>query len=109
MTTPKGGQEKTAKPSAAAKPHAPRARQVSFEWPETGAFIVSVAGDFNNWDPQAHPLRRGKDGIWRVTMSLKPGRYEYKFVVDGQWRPDPFNPDMVPDSHGGSNSVREVK
>ena len=109
MTTPKGGQEKTAKPSAAGKPHAPRARQVSFEWPETGAFIVSVAGDFNNWDPQAHPLRRGKDGIWRVTASLKPGRYEYKFVVDGRWRPDPFNPDMVPDSHGGSNSVREVK
>lgn len=109
MSTPKDGQRKSTKPSATAKPQAPRARQVSFEWPETGAFIVSVAGDFNNWDPQAHPLRRGKDGIWRVAVSMKPGRYEYKFVVDGEWRPDPFNPDMVPDSHGGSNSVREVK
>ena len=108
MNTPKGGQKKTTKPGHAGKPGKPQARQVSFEWPETGAFTVSVAGDFNNWDPQAHPLRKGKDGLWEVALRLKPGTYEYMFVVDGEWREDPRNPNRVPNPHGGFNSVCEV-
>ena len=72
------------------------------------ANTVAVAGDFNNWDAQVHPLKKGKDGTWKVTLRLKPGTYEYMFFVDGEWREDPQNPNRVPNPHGGFNSVCEV-
>ena len=47
-------------------------------------------GDFNNWDTQSHPLQKKEEGIWTTTIKLKPGRYEYMFVVNGQeWKTDP--------------------
>ncbi len=51
---------------------------------------------------------KGPDGAgrWVVTTLLGPGRYQYKFVVDGvRWVPDPVNPDKVPDNYNGFNSV----
>lgn len=46
---------------------------------------VFVAGTFNDWNPSSHPLKRTGDGHWVLTLDLSPGRYEYKFVIDGQW------------------------
>jgi hypothetical protein len=47
---------------------------------------VSVAGTFNNWDKRSHRLKRStRDGHWVATLDLPPGRYEYKFIVDGEW------------------------
>jgi 1,4-alpha-glucan branching enzyme len=85
-----------------------RAKPVTFRWTVTKAKTVTVAGDFNNWDPHAHSLKKGKDGTWRASLHLKPGRYEYMFVVDGDWREDPLNPNRVPNPHGGFNSVCDV-
>ena len=42
------------------------------------------------------------------TLSLPPGRYQYRYVVDGEWREDPVNPDAVSSSIGGRNSVLVV-
>ena len=70
---------------------------------------VFVAGQFNEWSLTKTPLERGADGIWRATLQLKPGKYEYKFYVDGQWLEDPTNPDKVPDPYGGNNSVLTVE
>jgi 1,4-alpha-glucan branching enzyme len=70
---------------------------------------VFVAGQFNEWSLTKTPLEKGQDGIWRVTLKLKPGKYEYKFYADGQWLEDPTNPDKVPDPYGGVNSVLTVK
>jgi 1,4-alpha-glucan branching enzyme len=71
---------------------------------------VFLAGQFNEWSPTATSLSKGDDGVWRVTLKLKPGKYEYKFVVDGsQWMEDPANPDKVPDPYGGSNSLVTVE
>ncbi|HET7854189.1 MAG TPA: 4-alpha-glucanotransferase, partial [Candidatus Methylomirabilis sp.] len=108
MASQDGGQKKVGSAGGARKPAQPKARPVSFQWTATEANAVSVVGDFNNWDPQAHPLRKGKDGLWKVTLRLKPGRYEYMFIVDGEWREDPRNPNRVPNPHGGFNSVCEV-
>lgn len=47
---------------------------------------VRLAGSFNGWDPEATPMRRNEHGVWMVTLQLEPGRYEYKYVVDGTWR-----------------------
>ena len=50
-----------------------------------------------------------EDGHWETTIALAPGRYEYKFVVDGQWLPDPLAHENVWNQHGTLNSVVEVR
>ena len=70
---------------------------------------VFVAGSFNEWDPKTTPLEERSAGRWETTLSLPPGRYEYKFVVDGQWTHDPTALQNVPDQYGALNSVIEVK
>jgi hypothetical protein len=52
-------------------------------------------------------LKRGKDE-WYVVLRLKPGRYQYKFVVDGTWMADPENNLKQADNYGGFNSVAVV-
>lgn len=70
---------------------------------------VSVAGDFNGWRPDATPLRRGEGGIWSARVPLAPGRrYEYAFVVDGEWVADPGAPHTTEDGFGGRNAVLEL-
>ena len=72
------------------------AGDVVLELDRPDASTVHVAGEFNNWQADDTALEQGEDGIWRVTLTLEPGRYEYKFVVDGQeWIEDPGNPDKV--------------
>jgi len=46
-------------------------------------------GDFNNWNPKKHPMQNNENGIWSKTLVLSPGKYEYKFFVDGMWKKDP--------------------
>ena len=67
---------------------------------------VFLAGSFNAWSRDALPMERDDDGHWHASVPLPPGRWLYKFVVDGRsWRPDPRNEEREPDGHGGSNSV----
>jgi len=108
MGTAKRAPKKTTKTKASKRPVHPKTKPVAFRWTIVGANTVAVAGDFNNWNPEAHPLKKGKDGTWKVTPRLKPGTYEYMFIVDGVWRDDPLNPNRVPNPHGGFNSVCEV-
>ena len=72
------------------------------------AHSVTVAGSFNDWDPAQAPLRKGKGGIWRRTLLLSPGRYVYRFIVDGAWRSDPNAKQSVANEYGEMNSVVEV-
>ena len=69
---------------------------------------VVVAGAFNNWDASRTPLRKGQDGNWKVTVWLPPGRYEYRFVADGQWLSDPNAKESVQNQFGTTNSVVAV-
>jgi 1,4-alpha-glucan branching enzyme len=52
---------------------------------------VSVVGEFNDWDPFAHPLRKRSNGTRSVTVELEPGRhYRFKYLAaDGSWLTDP--------------------
>ena len=57
---------------------------------------VYLAGSFNDWKPTGR-LMSGPDahGSYRTTIRLKPGIYEYKFVLNGDtWTHDPDNPDQ---------------
>lgn len=64
------------------------ARQItiSFVFPALAARRVSLAGDFNNWDLEDMPMYKGSDGVWYLSVSLTPGRYEYRFIADGVWQ-----------------------
>jgi 1,4-alpha-glucan branching enzyme len=80
---------------------------VIFRLYEPDAERVFLVGDFNDWDPTADPMTdENGDGEWTLYLPLPPGRYEYKFVVDGKyWISDPKNPRQVPDGFDGKNSV----
>lgn len=84
-----------------------RPEPVSFVCVAPKAEQVSVVGDFNDWNPQAHPLERsGRQGAWSGLLWLPPGVYEYAFVIDGKLRSaDDARPTGPPDDFGVSNSV----
>jgi len=69
---------------------------------------VSLAGDFNNWDTKAVPMHKGPDGIWRLSVPLGPGRYEYRFYADGVWQDDPSAEQRAANGLGTENCVRTV-
>ncbi len=73
------------------------------------AGIVAVAGSFNNWDVTKNLMTRDNDGNWICRVDLSPGKYQYKFVADGEWIADPENPNTERDSAGNVNSVLIVK
>jgi hypothetical protein len=76
---------------------------------QPGARSVSVAGDFNGWDPAQTKLERSDGGVWTATIPLKPGRYQYMFVIDGkQWIADPLAAEEATDGFGAQNAVLDV-
>jgi 1,4-alpha-glucan branching enzyme len=80
-------------------------RRVLFSLEASTANKVSLGGDFNNWDTQAHLMRKDANGVWKKTLMLPPARYEYKFLVDGRWWNDPKNDQTCPNSFGTLNNV----
>jgi hypothetical protein len=71
---------------------------VEFSYYDPSAYSVALAGTFNNWDSQSHAMTKDEEGTWSVVLELTPGRYEYKFVVNGSdWMADPDNPKVVGD------------
>lgn len=73
---------------------------------------VNLAGEFNTWDAFATPLAKQEDGTWSVTVPVKKGKGQWKFLVNGNWiqnmetvaerispKPDRF----VNDPYGGKN------
>ena len=65
---------------------------VEFRIYNSSARLISLVGDFNNWNPENDLMQRGRDGIWRLTKRLIPGKYRYKYLVDGKASPDLYNP-----------------
>jgi 1,4-alpha-glucan branching enzyme len=83
----------------------------AFVFHDDAAERVSLAGDFNGWDPLATPLKRNDSGLWSTEIAITAtGRLEYKFIVDGRrWLEDPSNGMKTPDNHGGLNSVLVIE
>jgi hypothetical protein len=109
QSAPPKSPEKVAVAAPAEKPPAPKTLSVSFALHKPDAQRVSLCGDFNGWSPTATPMKRHDDGHWGTTVALAPGRYQYKFVVDGEWIADPAAQKNVPNEHGSLNSVVEVR
>lgn len=73
-----------------------------------GASNIALMGDFNNWSEKAHPMKKDDIGIWKKTVFLNPGRYEYRFLVDGQWQNDPNNNQLCLNRFGTYNNFLVV-
>ena len=67
---------------------------------------VSVVGDFNDWDPGAHPLRKRSNGTRSVTVELPAGEpVQFKYLADnGDWFPEPEADGVVVNEWGEVNS-----
>ena len=79
-------------------------RRVDFVFHSDEAEEVFLMGDFNDWSPQSHPMKRDEDGVWRKFLFLFPGTYEYKLFADGCWCMDPENPLTCPNCFGSRNN-----
>jgi hypothetical protein len=70
---------------------------------------VKIGGDFNNWTPtDEFVMKRDEDGLWSKNISLKPGTYQYRFIVDGEWVEDRSNSNYIHNAYGGINSVLDI-
>ena len=74
-----------------------------------GAAAVQLAGDFNDWSPETTPMAPTDAGeCFQALLPLTPGRYRYRYVIDGDWRSDPHNNYVESNPFGELNSVVEV-
>lgn len=65
---------------------------------------VVLAGSFNDWSSMQHPMKLNGQN-WELRLQLPPGKYTYKFIVDGRWLADPANKQKEDDGHNQQNSV----
>jgi chromosome partitioning protein len=88
-------------------------RQVVVRFRNADARDVRIAGDFNGWVPdkgvRSKTEREGGEQVWTKILELPPGTYQYRYVVDGDWREDPENPHQAPGRVGERNSVLVVR
>lgn len=108
---PKSNNQRSHGVKTQAKTSAPNhnGRAVDFVLECDSAEHVYVCGDFNDWQPTSlHMIRNSRAGLWEKRLTLAPGHYEYKFLVDGEWVHDSRAKENVRNIHGSLNSVIEV-
>ena len=97
---------KTATTSPKKEPTMP---SVEFSLVAPDAKEVFLVGDFNNWNGEGYRMKKFKDGICKKKVPLKPGRYEYRFIVDGNWWTDPRANETCPNAFGTQNSIINIQ
>jgi 1,4-alpha-glucan branching enzyme len=83
--------------------------KVTFSLLAPEARSVQLAGDFTGWQQSPVHLKKLKGGLWKTTVSLLPGRHEYRLLVDGQWHDDPECKLRQANQFGGENCICVVK
>ena len=97
-------------PAAFAESARALARRVSLRLQRPDATRVHVVGDFNGWRLSDNGLLQSAgNGSWATEIQLRPGRYRYKFVVDGSWQEDPANPQQETNVFGSLDSILTVE
>ena len=84
-------------------------RRITFTYRAENGCSVFLAGNFNKWSATAKAMTDKKNiGVYTAIVTLAPGSYEYKFVINDIWCADPECADWVQNSHGTLNSVKHV-
>ncbi len=87
----------------------PMEKKIAFTFEAPADAKVQIAGDFNNWVPESLQLTESRGTpVWQKAFCLKPGSYQYKYLIDGLWMPDPANDKTTGDFFGGENSIINV-
>ena len=82
-------------------------KKTTFSVKIPGAGAVSVLGEFNGWNPEAHQMKKQKNGMWKIELKLDAGEYQFKYLADGgQWHNDPDAPAVGHDF--GTNSLASI-
>jgi 1,4-alpha-glucan branching enzyme len=89
------------------KVRTPQKKRVQFTYEDPDANYVMVTGTFCDWK-DGYNLKKDKKGLWKIALTLLPGRHEYRFVVDGEWREDPKCAERVQNPFGGENCVLRI-
>lgn len=79
------------------------AQEIEFTFYAPAAKKVCMAGNFNDWNTKSLPMKKDRDGAWKIKMKLTPGKYEYKYFVDGAWAQDLPCADLTPNPFGTFN------
>jgi len=66
---------------------------------------VYLSGTFNNWSTMQNPMQACDSG-WIISLPLEPGKYLYKYIIDGNWFTDPFN--KIKEKYGNSRIYNSV-
>ena len=90
------------------KKELPKIKSVVFSMSAPQAEEVYIAGDFNNWQLNNGSRMESKNGNWYKQLSLQPGSYRYRFVIDGRWIEDPNNPQKEMNPYGNMDSLIKV-
>jgi len=69
---------------------------------------VVLTGDFTDWSKDRIRLTKSTDGEWTGAVELAPGEYQYRLLVDGEWRDDPSAQARVPNQFGSTNCILKV-
>ena len=88
-----------------------RSVKITLELPtDIQAQTASVCGDFNDWNQDAHPMKRRKDGTFTASFSVKPGaEYRFRYLLDNQrWENDWQAEAYLSNEHGTEDSVLSV-
>ncbi|MBI4707770.1 MAG: AAA family ATPase [Candidatus Omnitrophica bacterium] len=86
----------------------PKLNEIFFTVSAPGAKEVFLVGDFNNWSTDTKNRMEAENGTWRKKVNLIPGKYHYRFVIDGKWTEDSGNPAKEVNPYGTMDSLIEV-
>lgn len=79
-----------------------------FHYSDPNAKSISIAGSFNSWNADINKFTSDGNGLWNLKLKLAPAWYYYKIVADGNWIPDPRNPNKIFDGGSSFNSIIKV-
>lgn len=86
----------------------PTLKNTEFQLAAPSAVSVKLAADFTDWEKSPLDMTKNSDGVWSTLVVLLPGRYHYRFIVDGTWCDDPNCTELIPNAFGSGNSVIEI-
>ncbi len=86
----------------------PERKKIEFFLEVPSARSVKLAADFTDWEKSPVELSQSEDGTWHAAVPLSPGKYLYRFIVDGEWHDDPRPVARVSNPFGTSDAVLRV-
>lgn len=86
----------------------PKMNEFVFSLRAPEAKTVFIAGDFNGWALDDASRMQQENGTWKKKVNLSPGKYHYRFVIDGVWAEDENNPVKEKNPYGSTDSLIEI-